>query len=177
MRLRDALDGPRGKALAAAVRRRFRAVLVDEFQDTDGIQYAIFETIFGRADGCLFWIGDPKQAIYGFRGADIFAYLRAADSAETRYTLEGNHRSTPALVKAVNTLFQSSTSPFLFDRIGFRAAHAAGAKDDAPPGLVVWHLEAERLAKKDKPLTKGVAEPMVAQAVAGEIRRLTTAAG
>ena len=177
VRLRDALEGPRGNALAAGVRGRFRAVLVDEFQDTDGIQYAIFETIFGRADGCLFWIGDPKQAIYGFRGADIFAYLRAADSAETRYTLEGNRRSTPAMVKAVNTLFQSSTSPFLFDRIGFRAAHAAGAKDDAPPGLVVWHLEAEGLAKKDKPLPKGVAEPMVARAAAAEIRRMTTAAG
>ncbi|HSV91569.1 MAG TPA: UvrD-helicase domain-containing protein, partial [Desulfobacterales bacterium] len=125
VRLRDALEGPRGTVLAAEVRGRFRAVLVDEFQDTDGIQYAIFETIFGRADGCLFWIGDPKQAIYGFRGADIFAYLRAADSAETRYTLEGNRRSTPAMVKAVNTLFQSSANPFLFDRIGFRAAHAA----------------------------------------------------
>ena len=120
--MHDTLKGPRGTALAAAVRRRFRAVLVDEFQDTDDVQYAIFETLFSRADGCLFWIGDPKQAIYGFRGADIFAYLRAADSAETRYTLEGNHRSTPALVKAVNTLFQSVAGPVSVRRNRFRAA-------------------------------------------------------
>lgn len=79
VRLRDALAGPQGGALATEVRGRYRAVLVDEFQDTDGIQFGIFETLFNRAHGCLFWIGDPKQAIYGFRGADIFAYLRAAD--------------------------------------------------------------------------------------------------
>jgi exodeoxyribonuclease V beta subunit len=177
VRLRDALDGPGGDALAAGVRGRFRAVLVDEFQDTDGIQFAIFERLFHRAHGCLFWIGDPKQAIYGFRGADIFAYLRAADSADTCYTLEGNYRSTPSLVRAVNTLFQSVAEPFLFDRIAFRAAHAARVKGDSPPGLVIWHLAADGIGKKGKALPKGSAEAMVARATATEIRRLTAAAG
>ena len=173
-RLHRTLTGPQGTALAAALRRRFRAVLVDEFQDTDELQYAIFETVFGRSDSCLFWIGDPKQAIYGFRGADIFAYLRAARSAETGYTLEDNYRSTPALVRAVNTLFASAPSPFLFPDIGFRPARAAGRTTGAPPGLVVWHVEAERQRDDGNPLTKGAAEPLVAQAVAGEILRLTT---
>jgi exodeoxyribonuclease V beta subunit len=177
LRLHATLKEGRGATLAAAVRKRFRAVLVDEFQDTDDVQYAIFETLFSRTDGCLFWIGDPKQAIYGFRGADIFAYLRAAESAENRYTLEGNYRSTPALVNAVNTLFQSVPEPFLFGKIGFRAAEAAGKKSDSPPGLVIWHLEAGRFSKDGKALAKRNAEPMVARAVAAEIRRLTTAAG
>ncbi len=173
--LHQALEQPRGAALAAAVRRRFRAVLVDEFQDTDDLQYAIFETLFARADGCLFWIGDPKQAIYGFRGADIFAYLRAARSADNRYTLEGNHRSAPALVQAVNALFGSSPTPFLFRQIGFRPAHAAGRQTGSPPGVIVWHIVAERHRDDGKPLAKSVAEPLVARVVAAEIRRLTAA--
>jgi exodeoxyribonuclease V beta subunit len=175
--LHAALRGRGGEALAAAVRSRFRAVLVDEFQDTDDVQYALFENLFIRADGCLFWIGDPKQAIYGFRGADIFAYLRAAEAAENKYTLEGNYRSTPALIKAVNTLFQSVAEPFLFDKIGFRAAGPAGNACDSPPGLVIWHLEAGRFGKEGKALPKRNAEPVVARVVASETRRLTTAAG
>ena len=125
----------------------------------------------------VFWIGDPKQAIYGFRGADIFAYLRAARSADTRYTLEDNHRSTPALVRAVNTLFSESTAPFLFPQIEFRPARAAGEETGPPPGLVIWHMEVERLRGDSKPLPKAQAEPLIAGVVASEIRRLTSSAG
>ena len=75
--LERALSGPGGEDLAAIVRNRYQAALIDEFQDTDAIQYAIFERIFGQGRSTLFLIGDPKQAIYGFRGADIFTYLDA----------------------------------------------------------------------------------------------------
>src|SRR5262249_22244910 len=99
---RDALRGRRGRALAAAVRRKFPAALIDEFHDTDPVQYEIFRTLYRSSATSLFLIGDPKQAIYAFRGADVFAYLRAAADADTRFTLATNHRSDPTYVRAVN---------------------------------------------------------------------------
>ena len=78
VRLDEALAGARGAALAEEIRRRYSAALIDEFQDTDPIQYAIFKRIYGGTGSRCFLVGDPKQAIFGFRGADIFAYLGAA---------------------------------------------------------------------------------------------------
>lgn len=123
-RLADALQrqGPDG-LLAQAVRSQFQAALIDEFQDTDAHQFAIFRTAL---HGCpLFLIGDPKQAIYGFRGADVQAYLTAADSAEREFTLERNFRSTPRMVDAVNALFARRREPFADDGIAYHAAQAA----------------------------------------------------
>ena len=80
-RLDDALSGPGGKSLAADLQARYRAALIDEFQDTDPVQYSIFRRAFSGGKTFLFLIGDPKQAIYGFRGADIFTYLEASDQA------------------------------------------------------------------------------------------------
>ena len=73
--VRDALqeDRPGSDMLIKVVRRRYKAALVDEFQDTDTVQYTIFSRLFGRPPAVLFMIGDPKQSIYGFRGADIFS--------------------------------------------------------------------------------------------------------
>ncbi|MGA9477510.1 MAG: UvrD-helicase domain-containing protein [Desulfobacterales bacterium] len=81
--VRDALQKgrPGSDILIEAVRRRFTAALVDEFQDTDSVQYTIFSRLFGQPPAILFMIGDPKQSIYGFRGADIFSYMEAADRA------------------------------------------------------------------------------------------------
>lgn len=105
-----ALQAPRGEALAATVRRQFPVALVDEFQDTDPLQYRIFDRIYriGAADPetCLLLIGDPKQAIYAFRGADIYTYLIARrETAGRQATLDTNYRSTPALLAAINALF------------------------------------------------------------------------
>lgn len=123
-RLADVLErqGPEG-LLAHAVRSQFQAALIDEFQDTDAHQFAIFRTAL---HGCpLFLIGDPKQAIYGFRGADVQAYLTAADTAERQFTLERNFRSTPRMVDAVNALFARRLQPFVDDGIAYHAAQAA----------------------------------------------------
>ncbi|MDA8417405.1 MAG: exodeoxyribonuclease V subunit beta [Desulfobacteraceae bacterium] len=116
--LRDQDSGP---ALAARLFAQYPVAMIDEFQDTDPVQYEIFSTIY-RQGGGLFLVGDPKQAIYGFRGADIFSYLKAVDEAEHTHTLEVNWRSEPGLIKACNQLFASHPRPFLLDGIGFSPA-------------------------------------------------------
>ena len=92
-RLDGALAGPGGAAVAARLQRRFEVVLVDEFQDTDPVQWQIMHRAFGSGDGTLVLIGDPKQAIYAFRGADVYAYIEARASAATQRTLAVNWRS------------------------------------------------------------------------------------
>ena len=113
--------------LARVVREKFPVALVDEFQDTDPVQYEIFQTLYSDPPSLLFLIGDPKQAIYSFRGADIFTYMGAARHAR-KIMLERNWRSAPKLVNAVNTLFGSHANPFVFREIGF-APIAAGRPD------------------------------------------------
>jgi exodeoxyribonuclease V beta subunit len=88
--------------LAVDLQARYRAALIDEFQDTDPVQYSIFRRAFSGGSTFLFLIGDPKQAIYGFRGADIFTYLDASDQASDRFTLGENWRSESGLVTAMN---------------------------------------------------------------------------
>ncbi len=113
-----------GSALIGKLRKRYRAALIDEFQDTDPLQYDIFSLIFhGKALFCM--IGDPKQAIYAFRGADIFAYLKAVPMADAAYTLNENWRSRPGLVKCVNALFEGVKNPFIYKRIPFRPVSPA----------------------------------------------------
>ena len=83
-RLDDTLAGPGGEAAAARLRERYRVVLVDEFQDTDPVQWDIMRARVRRRRRTLVLIGDPKQAIYAFRGADVYAYLEAARRGRTR---------------------------------------------------------------------------------------------
>ncbi len=149
VQLRDALrEGPEC-ALARAIRRRLPVALIDEFQDTDPVQYAVFRTVWaGRADTSLFLIGDPKQAIYAFRGADIFAYLAArGDAAEHTWTMKTNWRSDPGVLAAVQAVFQRGTDPFVLPAIPFVEVDARpGAEDrraDGAPALVVNFLERE----------------------------------
>ena len=93
-------------SLAKLIRARYQAVFVDEFQDTDRIQYRIFDKCFPRGCPNLFYmIGDPKQAIYGFRGADIYTYLQAKNTADEKFTLKQNFRSSPGMIQAVNLMF------------------------------------------------------------------------
>ncbi len=127
-----ALNGPRGRALAATLRRRFPAALIDEFQDTDPVQYDIFRKVYATTRGAsLFLIGDPKQAIYGFRGADIFAYLEASHQAGEPFTLDTNFRSDPTLVRAVNAVFSRSPEPFLLKGIDFSQVRSPPERADA----------------------------------------------
>jgi exodeoxyribonuclease V beta subunit len=112
-RLDAALQGPNGPRLAALIRRQFPAALIDEFQDTDPLQYRIFDTVYGVAanapETVLLLIGDPKQAIYAFRGADIHTYLAARrDTAGRHATLGTNYRSTAPMVQAVNAVFDQA---------------------------------------------------------------------
>ncbi len=132
--LHQALYGDKGNEMAACLRERYKAALIDEFQDTDSLQWQIFKRM-AEADSenyPLFLIGDPKQAIYSFRGADIFAYLAAANSVgdKQRWTLETNRRSTTPLVKAVNELFGSATNPFSSEGINFSPVLSGRNPDD-----------------------------------------------
>ena len=106
-RLDGALHGHTGKRLADTVAAQYPIALIDEFQDTDPLQWRIFHRIYTRRESTgLLLIGDPKQAIYGFRGADIHTYLRARASAQQpTWTLGTNYRSTGPLVDAVNRVF------------------------------------------------------------------------
>lgn len=175
-RLRDSLGGVGGGALAASIRGRFKAALVDEFQDTDPIQYEIFQEIYRAGDCSHFFIGDPKQAIYGFRGADVFTYIGAAQATapEQQFTLGTNWRSEAGLVEAVNAIFKSRKDPFVLDGIGFEDAKSAGKADLAPlkfgktqkPPLQIWR------ALAPKPVTVPEADELVLTAVPAEIARL-----
>ena len=119
--LNDALHSPSAQTLIDILAGRYRAALIDEFQDTDPIQFSIFDRLFHKSTAPLFLIGDPKQAIYSFRGADIFAYLQAASGVgdDKRFTLTGNWRSTPELLQALNLLFNRQANPFVFERISY----------------------------------------------------------
>ncbi|MFC2049455.1 UvrD-helicase domain-containing protein [Chlamydiota bacterium] len=99
----------RDPSFASAVRAEYEAVLIDEFQDTDPVQWEIFSTLFLHHLP-LYVVGDPKQSIYRFRGADLYAYLEAKEAlGERAYaTLTRNFRSQPSLVDSLNTLFQRS---------------------------------------------------------------------
>ena len=123
-----ALGGAGGDALAERMRTRFPVALIDEFQDTDRLQAEIFGRIYadGAEDGGLIVVGDPKQSIYRFRGADVFAYLDARRRMTAGHTLglTVNYRSDPALIRAVNAVF-GRDNPFLLPSIRFEPAHPA----------------------------------------------------
>ncbi len=158
LRVRDALAAPDGR-LAAALRRRFKAGIIDEFQDTDPVQYEIFRTIFAeRDDPAFFMVGDPRQAIYSFRGGDLATYLEAARETAARhgkiYTLSANYRSSGALIRAVNAVFAGHALPFAEPEIRFGEVVAPlpevggltldGAADRRPLGILhrpEWKIE------------------------------------
>lgn len=176
VQLREALHGSSGTALLQRTRARFRAALIDEFQDTDPVQYDIFKTIFSPGDVPLFLIGDPKQSIYRFRGADIFAYITAAaDTPQERTcSLPTNWRSETAVVEATNHLFSLRDNAFVLgEHIAFRPVAASpdsagnrvpftlhGAPAAGGTLLSVHNRSRDRL------------RPLVVDAVVGEIARL-----
>jgi exodeoxyribonuclease V beta subunit len=104
-RLNDILDGSNAAAAKQRLQARYDVVLVDEFQDTDPIQWQILSRAFAAEGVTLVLVADPKQAIYAFRGAEVYAYLEAAKLAGTRDTLLVNRRSDQPLLDAFDALF------------------------------------------------------------------------
>lgn len=116
--LSNALDSPHAAQLISTLNQKYQVALIDEFQDTSPIQCRIFQTLFDNNKVFLYYIGDPKQSIYRFRGADVFSYLAATNKAR-KYHLSTNYRSEPELVKAVNHLFALKEHPFLVQGIEY----------------------------------------------------------
>ena len=189
LRLDAALQSDGGERLATLIREQFPVALIDEFQDTDPVQYRIFESIYRIEENSpecgLFLIGDPKQAIYAFRGADIHTYLRARQATTGRlHTLGTNFRSSHGMVNAVNHVFEraearaSGRGAFLFrepngnNPVPFMPVASQGRKevlhinDQAVPALNIWHLPAEQ------PLSGAVYRQHLAAACASEIAAL-----
>lgn len=126
----EALQSPQGEQLAEMIRFQYPFAMIDEFQDTDAQQYAIFSKIYREnspQNSGFIMIGDPKQAIYRFRGADIFTYLKAAKQADERFSLSKNYRSEADVVAGVNALFNFEKSPFIYADIEFTPV---AARDD-----------------------------------------------
>jgi len=151
---------------AEIVRSRYQVALIDEFQDTDQTQYHIFSTLFGVDSGAesepnmdasasrLVLIGDPKQAIYAFRGGDIATYLRAKSEISVHprgdvFTMDTNWRSSPQMVDAVNAVFSGMNNPFRAKDIPFQTVKAAKKSDErlSSTALYITQLDSEGLNK------------------------------
>ncbi len=166
-------NGLREPNLQNALRSRFKAGLIDEFQDTDPMQFEILTALFGHDNRPLYLIGDPKQAIYQFRGADLETYFFAMDKipAQNYHTLSTNHRSHPNLIKAVNTLFSRINSPFVHDKLPFasvipgpenldKTSLYAGNRDIT--GLTIWEVS----VPSDLPLSVSYACEKISESTA-----------
>jgi len=149
-RLKETLSGSGGDAAAARLRARYRVVLVDEFQDTDPVQWDIMRLAFGGGGVALILIGDPKQAIYAFRGADVYAYLKARATAGAEATLEVNWRSDQGLIDAYDVMFGGATLGH--EGIVYRRVRAAPGNQ--LPGLSGAPVQAAvrmRVVHRDEP--------------------------
>ncbi|MDZ4032194.1 exodeoxyribonuclease V subunit beta [Kluyvera ascorbata] len=176
-RLDEALESDSGDALAAAIRQRFPVAMIDEFQDTDPQQYRIFRRIWRQQpDTALLLIGDPKQAIYAFRGADIFTYMRARSDVAAHYTLDTNWRSAPGMVESVNRLFGLVDNPFMFRDIPFLPVKSAPKNaslrfeidGENQPAMNLWLMPGEGVSAGDY-------QAFMAQQCAAQIRDWLTA--
>ncbi len=190
LHLQRALHGAGGEQLAQAIRQRFPIALVDEFQDTDPVQYDIFDRIYGIRQGCpnggFVMIGDPKQAIYAFRGGDIYTYLQARQhTAGHHYTLDKNFRSDTALIDAVNGLFaygethalgafrfrqaEHNPLPFIEVKAGKDIPRKLLLQGQFQPPQVAWLAALE---KAGKALSDKAYMEQMSAATANEIARL-----
>ncbi|MFW8566927.1 exodeoxyribonuclease V subunit beta [Orrella sp. 11846] len=173
-----ALQGERGEVLAGLIREQFPVAMIDEFQDTDPIQYRIVDRIYqvsqNHPDTGLFLIGDPKQAIYGFRGADIYTYLAARQhTAGRHYTLQKNFRSSHAMVAQANALFEYAQQhqpegTFYFGKetnsgewkLPYESVDAHGRSDEwqidqmPAPALTLWYTPPSTDESASKKLSK-----------------------
>ncbi len=162
----------RQQMLAQRIAEPYRVALIDEFQDTDPAQYHIFSTLFGvnspNQEGSLVLIGDPKQAIYGFRGGDIATYLKAKKDMQQHprgqvFTMDTNWRSSPSMVGAVNHVFDRPENAFMAEEIPFQPVNAGlSASGNLPKeALIISHLSGESLTKAQ--IEQSLAEHCVQQ--------------
>jgi exodeoxyribonuclease V beta subunit len=178
-RLNQALHSAHGEHLAEVMRARYPAALIDEFQDTDPIQYGIFRRLYRGQALPVFFVGDPKQAIYGFRGADVYTYLQAYADTPAHKTQNTNQRSIPALIAAVNALFDNEihARPFLVENIGYRKVepttrYLGELAVDGDAGAALRFQMFAGQGEGEKPLNKEAANALAARAVATEIAQL-----
>ncbi len=156
--LHERLQPPQGAAALALLQARYGAALVDEFQDTDPMQYRVFAALFPRGDRPCFYVGDPKQAIYRFRQADLPTYLQARAEAEAVWTLSHNQRSVPELLTAFNAFFGRHPNAFLAPGLDYVAVQAGAkpkpllqeATPSAPLQLWGWEKDDEGWPLKDE---------------------------
>ena len=172
--LGNALKADTEQQLATAIRQQFPVALIDEFQDTDPQQYYIFSSLYADQPGRgLIMIGDPKQAIYAFRGADIFTYIAARRSVAQPRTLDTNWRSTSAMISAVNALFANCPNPFIYDSdIPFLPVGAGTKADKTPLTVAGAEQPALQLWQSDDLLTRNDYRSRFACATAQEIEQL-----
>lgn len=187
-KLLAALAGEGGPSLARRIARQFPAAMVDEFQDTDSCQYDIFRRIYTQEKkNGLLMIGDPKQAIYSFRGADLFTYLKVKKQtpATKLFTLDTNYRSTDRMVGAINMLF-SGPNPFLQEGISHIALKSGAQHRNAEfilegekcAPLQMLSLPLEQFATNGKSIiSKETATLAAAKRCAAEVQRLLVLAG
>ena len=185
--LHDRLTSGEAPALAGALRDRFPAALVDEFQDTDPLQFAILRRIYTAEHRLpLFLVGDPKQAIYSFRSADLHTYLAARREASRATTLADNQRADEALIAATNALFGANDRAFMLDGLAYPAVgfgdkprkafvDRSASRGAAP--FVAWMLPTDAADQDcgfagEPQLKKPDALAAAAQATAAEIARL-----
>ncbi|HET9046121.1 MAG TPA: UvrD-helicase domain-containing protein, partial [Casimicrobiaceae bacterium] len=174
--LHDALESGAFPGLADRLREQYPAALIDEFQDTDPLQFGIFDAIYRGSGAPVFLVGDPKQSIYGFRNADLHAYFRAAATADAHYTLLANQRATEPLIKAQNALFGANTHAFALTDLAYRpvsvgARRRAVLDDRSAPraSITVWTLPA---AADGNPMLRADAKAGALRATTAEIARL-----
>jgi exodeoxyribonuclease V beta subunit len=178
------LSKTHGNRFQETMREAYPAVLVDEFQDTDPVQYEIFRNLFEKSS-ILFYIGDPKQAIYSFRGADIYSYFKASSSIDEEkcYSLDTNWRSESGLVESVNNLFSTTANPFAAgDAISFLPSQSTPkskgntepllVENEDPSSLLTWYLQKEKESDAGKIFNQTDATQCSVNAVTTEIRRL-----
>jgi exodeoxyribonuclease V beta subunit len=168
----DGLSGESGNAIAASLRRKYHAALIDEFQDTDPIQCSIFDTIFAHPSTALFYIGDPKQAIYSFRGADVYAYI-SAKKGRTIYYKDENWRSNAPLIEGINTIF-SRINPFMLgDDVKYHPVRTAAGQSLISKKIVCEPFIIRMIGgTDDKAVSEAAARSMIEASVAGEIAAL-----
>ena len=174
--LADAVS--RQETLRQQLQNQYRACLIDEFQDTDPDQWKLFGTLFGDDRHHLFLIGDPKQAIYGFRGANLLTYFEAVARAQYHHTLDTNYRSHPQLVEGFNLLFGEldGTSAFLDARCTAPALKSArSARDTAfhlkgAPCNVIRILEGVQLQDRTEATLAQLCRDMVQMLAHGQLR-------
>ena len=170
--LADALK-PEDSPARARMRARWRVVLVDEFQDTDPVQWQVLDRAFSGHAHAMVLIGDPKQAIYAFRGGDVVTYLQAAATATDQRTLPRNYRSDPGVVEALDTLLrgahlgdeQIAVHPVSAHR---STARLAGAPSSAPVRVRQVLLK-EHLGGDNR---MGAVRPFIAQDLAQDVAAL-----